>query len=195
MTTPLNRLTKHFGYLEPRQRLALIEAAAVRGDDHRWRQLMDSAPRQEWILPDHHGSSLGRCDAGRLHVISMLELLVKLWQAETYFCESMNDTEAEILNQICTLNAYELAVHHAAWIQFCQDIGSDPVASIECLSSLLVHTDLPPSEHTADTIKAACPKLFEHPDQPVLTVEAVLQGYHYLLAKREEEWTQKPNHQ
>src|SRR5579859_2918692 len=73
-------LAKLYGHLTARERLPLIMAAAVRGDEEERRRLVDSAPKVELQVPDFFGLGKALAEAADIHLLTLLDLAANFWQ-------------------------------------------------------------------------------------------------------------------
>ena len=184
-----NRIGRIYDGLTPRERVAAINAAAIRDDEAERQRLLNSAPLVRFNVVEHHGVSVGLREVTDGYVIAMLETLATFWRGEAGQNEAWDDDEAERWHQLTEYAAYRLRVLREAWRQFSAELQVDPDAGVACRSELLTHLDaMPTSEETAAEIRAICPTIFTDAESQPLAVEEVLESYWVLFAHQERKW-------
>src|SRR5437763_1971729 len=73
-----NALAKHYGSLTPLERLPLLMAASVRGDEAEWQRLVMSAPKVTYRVPHQFGTGMALGEVSNLHFMEALHLSAML---------------------------------------------------------------------------------------------------------------------
>jgi len=123
-----NALAKLYDRLSPRERLPLIVAASVRGDEAERGRLMRTAPRSLYRLPDYHGLADALQDAALLHLLEVLDLVALFLQASGSEEQSaiLKDQEHdERWMRIVRMAAYLITARRDAWRLLCGELGID----------------------------------------------------------------------
>lgn len=142
-------LARLYGHLTARERLPLLMAAAVRGDEEERRRLMESAPKIGFQVPDHFGLGNALAEASNLHLLTLLDLAANFWQwwglwlapkgrAESGQGKGKAKAEADKTREfrlyaMVRYHAYRFLVHVDAWKQFCSELRVDPDAGLSCM--------------------------------------------------------------
>jgi hypothetical protein len=133
-------LAKLYDRLTPRERLHLLLAAAVRGDEAEAQRLMRSAPRLHLSLPDYHGLSDGLLLLTFFHALDPLERGLLYWHATGAAAEAeefpvgKEDTDvAERLWAVPRLTANRLGVEAHGWTRFRAELHLDGEALLRDL--------------------------------------------------------------
>jgi len=124
-------LEKLYDSLTARERLPLMVAAAGRGDEAEAERLSRSAPTLTFRVPDYHGLSEGLFALTALHLMTVLELVGRYWQASAVLAvaarlpkEEVQVREQQFLASVRLL-AFELVTHAEAWGLFCGGLHLD----------------------------------------------------------------------
>jgi hypothetical protein len=75
-----NGLARHYKALTPWERLPLIAAASVRGDEVERDRLARSAPRHDFRVPDYWGLCEGLEELAALYLLRQLDLAALYWR-------------------------------------------------------------------------------------------------------------------
>jgi hypothetical protein len=132
MTVNTNTLAKLYDRLSPRERLPLILAASLRGDEPEKERLARTAPRALYRLPDYHGLSEGLLLTAMLHVVQTLSLGVWFWRASTALAEAGFDKSKRGRGQerrrgdALRLAGYLITVEVDGWALFCERLRIEP---------------------------------------------------------------------
>ena len=126
-----NGLAKLYEHLSALERLPLIVAASVRGDEIEKKRLARSAPSCGYRFPDYHGLADGIIQASLLHTIQLLDLAALYWQTSGMIAETDEDDEdsRDRLEQMIggkRLLAYVFLVHVDGWRKFLSEMQIDP---------------------------------------------------------------------
>jgi hypothetical protein len=140
-----NALAKHYGHLTARERLPLIMAAAIRGDEAERQRLMASAPKVRLQVSDHFGLGSALTEVVNLHLLMLLELAASFWQwwgvwlAPKSGTDGQGTKKAKVaadkdreFSAYCMVRfyAYRFLVHVDAWKQFCCELSIDAEAPL-----------------------------------------------------------------
>jgi hypothetical protein len=123
-----NAVAKHYGHLRPQERLALIVAAATRGDEVDRRRLMDSAPKVTYRIPDHSPWWMAFRELvalQRVELLNLAGLLVGCYQAASPGGGDAAET-GQRLRATTMFYAYLFNVHVAGWRLFCGELHMPP---------------------------------------------------------------------
>jgi hypothetical protein len=112
------KLSKHYGALDPAERLALVLAAGARGDDVEHARLMGSAPRVMWQVPDTFGRSLALLVVSAHMRMKVLELAALFFRTRA-LAREMDGTSAERLECVAGVYGYLFRTHAEGWVRFC----------------------------------------------------------------------------
>jgi hypothetical protein len=128
-----NGLAKHYEMLTPWERVPLMMAADMRGDEAEAFRLRNSAPCNAFDVPDYRGFSEGLRDLGHLHMLMQLELAAGYWHARALLLENpavLEKDHEESWNQklgkVLQLLAFRLLRNANGWELFCVDLNIDP---------------------------------------------------------------------
>ena len=184
-----NRLSRLYDGLAPRQRVAAIHSAAVRGDEADRQRLIAASPMVRFDVPAYHGTSIALKNVANRYAILYIETLVLFWRAEAGHPEAWGDDEAERWAQLAKYSAYRLRVQREAWQQFCTELQIDPAAIVDCLTPLINGPDsAPSSEDSPEAIRELCPTLFTDSEEQPPTVESELEYLWVFFADEEKQW-------
>jgi hypothetical protein len=128
----LSKLTRHYELLSPWERLPLIVAAGVRGDDSERERLIGSAPKYAFRVPDHWGLAQGVDRLVMVHIAMQLDLAASYWHlsaalAELSFgrCRRAARQRQDRLLNLLRLTAYRLVTYAEAWKLLTADLQID----------------------------------------------------------------------
>jgi hypothetical protein len=126
-----NVLAKLYDRLTPQERLPLIFAASIRGDDVERDRLARSAPRNCFRIPDYHGLAEGVLLAAMFHRMEQLDLAALFWRNSAALADERdfrgkegNAREAR-LNGTLRLFAYLFVVNAEGWKRYCSEARLD----------------------------------------------------------------------
>jgi hypothetical protein len=126
-----NALAKLYDRLTPLERLPLIAAASLRGDEAEYVRLVNSAPRRLYKLPDYYWHSDNHRTLTLLHLVCMLDLAALYWRASGLLesIAALRGANAEerchkILGMLLML-AYRYCNEAEAWRRFCAGLKID----------------------------------------------------------------------
>lgn len=111
-------LQKHYPKLSASERLALLIAAAARGDEAERYALLDSAPRLTFTVPHTYGLMRGFTRLALWHVASQLETA---WTMAVL--AHMDDDQSF---HAVLFAAYRFCMQADAWRAFCGEMGVKP---------------------------------------------------------------------
>jgi hypothetical protein len=117
-----DRLAKLYDRLTPRERLPLILAASVRGDEIEADRLARSAPRLTYQLPDYHGLANALLQLSLCHLAELLSLAAQFWGTGFLFREDLREESAP---EALQLLAYAFTVRCDGWERFCAGLQID----------------------------------------------------------------------
>jgi hypothetical protein len=121
------RLAKHYDKLTPRERLPLILAAGIRGDDAEQARLSHSAPKVAYSVPDYFGLAHAFCDVGDLHLLELLDLAAQYFRA-FWLAKGRADADGGGRLDRALFFGWKINILLAGWRQFCAEIGMDSEA-------------------------------------------------------------------
>jgi hypothetical protein len=136
-----NSLTKLYDHLEPHERLALIVAAAGRGDEADAQRLVRSSPGNLWKLPTYWGLAQGVIRLSSLYIMRQLDNAVRFWKVQGL----LGSREAfsvggggwrgsrEQCYRVLRLVAYELTVRADAFQRLMTELNTDAQALLDGL--------------------------------------------------------------
>jgi hypothetical protein len=132
-----NNLAKLYDRLKPAERLPLIIAAGRRGDEVERRRLAQAAPRTAYRVPDHFALGLALQESATFHIVELLDLAAKFWQAWGLWgwCQHPDrqkrpDEEVRMLGMV-QWHAYLFTIHVEAWQRFCGELQIEAVALLD----------------------------------------------------------------
>jgi hypothetical protein len=149
-TDSLGRLYDRF---TPRERLPLLIAAARRGDRIELHRLQDSAPKEDWTMPDyvHHVDAFFQMV--HFHVETVMDLGMHFWQWwGLCMARAVHNQAGEGLGQKkrgqataakrlaarygCLVRYYaaRFVAHVDGWKQFCAELHVDPEAALDYMT-------------------------------------------------------------
>ncbi len=115
-----NGLVKHYDLLTPAERLALIMAAALRGDEQERARLVTSAPRKAYAVQDHAGLTHAYHALCVTHLLEVTELaalyLFVLGRVE----REEDEDEGRVVEGALWLG-YLVKAKQAGWRLFCAE--------------------------------------------------------------------------
>jgi hypothetical protein len=185
-------IARHYDRLTPRERLPLIIAASVRGDETERERLVHSAPRVGYRLPDYHGMAEGMQLLALLHLGELLDLAALLWRASLPLtdpddCPGKEGKERkERALGTVRMFAYLFTVSLDGWNRFCSDLKVEPPGLLndlpgwatvnlsanaarrvafspeEATAWLRKGTDEPAEARTAESVAAELQQALEH---------------------------------
>ena len=124
--------TPCYQILTPWERLPLLVAAALRGDDVDQERLARSAPRNSFRSPDFWGLAEGIGNLAQLYLIRQLDLAAVYWRVMTYLEQgplgrcAEDQPQEDRLGMMAKLTAYRFVVGTDGWNRFCADLHLDP---------------------------------------------------------------------
>jgi len=120
-------LSRHYGTLSAAERLALMTAAAARGDEAEGDRLTVAAPRVMWRVPHTFGRALSLLAVSSQHRMERLELAALFFRASDA-ADAARGRDAARLRDTAWLYAYLLLAHADGWARFCESEAIDPTA-------------------------------------------------------------------
>jgi hypothetical protein len=122
-----NTLAKHYRHLSVRERLALIQAAQVRGDDVEHQRLRDAAPLRPWQMPDYLMPYIALNTLSLMYIAEQLDHLAVYWHA---LWRLDDDQDQKPLDwKVCAEgSAYVFTRNTEAWKRFCAGLNIDAAA-------------------------------------------------------------------
>lgn len=134
-----NTLAKQYDKLTPRERLPLILAASVRGDEAERDRLARSAPRVGLRVQDYFGLSQAFVEVSHLHFMESLDFAGHYLEALAVASAEKprkHKKEDDIFGpdwELAMLLGYRFHSHRAGWKLFCSELRLDPDAFCEIL--------------------------------------------------------------
>jgi len=145
-----DNLTKLYDQLTPHERLPLIIAAGVRGDQAEQQRLSASAPKERYQAPNYYRLSRALKEAVYLHLLTLLDLAALFWGGWGLWnglgLANAADTgrrkrprrkaEAEgslgwWAHGICRYYAARFVAHVEGWKLFCSELHIDPEVQLQ----------------------------------------------------------------
>jgi hypothetical protein len=117
------QLNRHYENLTPQERFSLIVAAGIRGDEADREQLVRSAPRKAFSVPNHRGYAEGFAEVGNLYVAQQLQTGVWMWRAMTVIESGEKDNPR--MEQCLAMFAHRFLVMQRAWRLLGEEYGVD----------------------------------------------------------------------
>jgi hypothetical protein len=215
-------LAKHYGHLTAPERLPLLMAAALRGDEEERLRLMGSAPKVGFQVPDYFGLGNALTEATTLYLLTLLDLAANFWQWWGLWLAPKGPTDSDKGKRKATAkanqsrefrlycmvryHAYRFVAHVDAWKQFCSELTIDPEAGLNLLPGwdIATRTRVQAGELAFTREDAALFLLSEavEPDGAeaavmevlqVETVEGLAKAWHTILDRRQKWWTGNSN--
>ncbi len=128
--TTLDQIKKQYNKLTQRERFALMVKAQARGNDIEYRELIRSAPRKHWSMPDTNGLSEGFHFLTMFHVMAMLNniavfyFLVMAWDDDQK--EIMIEGKAYTIADVYMFQHRNMIGDRDAFRAVCQEYNLDP---------------------------------------------------------------------
>lgn len=126
-----NGLAKLYDRLTPHERLPLIVAASLRGDDAERDRLVNSAPKHLYKVQDYYWLADGFQSLTLIHLVQMLELSSLYWRAsgllesiDAVYGDKGEKRSDEILGLLRML-AFRYCNEADAWRRFCAGLSID----------------------------------------------------------------------
>jgi hypothetical protein len=131
-------LAREYGNLTPQERLPLIVAASLRGDEAERGRLMRSAPTACYKLPDYYGLAKGVERLALLHLLELLDLAALHWHCSDRLdaaAASGEDDGGRMARSraVVRLLGYRFTVKAGAWRQLCGELRIDAEALLRDL--------------------------------------------------------------
>jgi hypothetical protein len=184
------RLAKHYGALEPWERVALVVAAAARDDLQEVDRLSGAAPRLRFNAPDHLGHLEGIEFVSLLYMVRQLDLTCLYWRISGALESCSADGDDARTRRLCDRLyrvmrglGYVMTAHAAAWRRLCAELAIDPDALTrglwghDTLARALVAAET--DACSADEMRAFAKA--RDPAAEVVTVESSLAGLREVL--------------
>jgi hypothetical protein len=129
-----NSLSKHYGILTAAERLSLMMAAGVRGDDVEHARLADAAPRVTRRVPHTFGRALALLDVFNHHRMERLNLAALFFKAaalaDFFKTAALADASkgglTEQLRNAVRMYGYLVKANAEGWARFCAAEQLDP---------------------------------------------------------------------
>jgi hypothetical protein len=129
-------LSRHYDTLEPRERLPLIIAASLRGDEVEKERLVRTAPKRTWAVPDFHGFAEGLREQVVEYLLQQLSGASLVWEALCYLAqkgESTEESSPELVPDWLRFYAYGIVARAEGWKVFCAEVPLDSAALLQQL--------------------------------------------------------------
>jgi hypothetical protein len=131
-------LAREYDKLKPRERLPLIVAASLRGDEAERGRLMRSAPTALCMLPDYHGLAEGVERLALMHLLELLDLATMYWHCSDRLdgaAASRKSAKGGVAKRgtMVRLLGYLFTVKAGAWKQLCGELQIDAEALLQDL--------------------------------------------------------------
>ena len=120
-----NALARQYDQLTPRERFALLLAAAARDDEFERNRLLLSAPRRQYSISDHHGVAESFSWLSDYHFTAVLDLAARYFEAFAELPRSRKK-DADDAWDIVMLLGYLFQTYLTGWRKFCAGLNVDP---------------------------------------------------------------------
>jgi hypothetical protein len=153
-----NGLARHYGCLRPEERLPLLLAAILRGDEQETDRLSNTAPRVQYRVPDDYPLANAFRAVGYLHLAEVLAEATDYLLALSCFTHAKDPAIAKKVYGLARLNAYRLLTSMDGWRIFCEEMHVDLVAclgegsrgdTLQTVAGLAAHHAFTPEEGDA----------------------------------------------
>jgi hypothetical protein len=153
-----NGLAKHYHCLRLEERLPLLLAANLRGDDEEANRLSETAPRLVYRVPDDYPFCNAFRALGYQHLADVLAEATDYLLALSCFTHARDPALAEQVYGLARLNAYRLLTSLDGWRIFCEEMRVDPAAclgegsrgaTLQTVAGLATHHAFTPEEADA----------------------------------------------
>jgi hypothetical protein len=188
-------LNKLYGQLLPRERLPLIMAASLRGDEPERSRLTQTAPKALYRLPDYHGPADALRHLALVQHARVLERATHFYQALALLAGPAEDADGEDsprrILRTARLLAYALVTEVDGWRAFCAKLAIDADQLVRALDS---HATAKEAEEEARelafTLEEVVAELRRRGQEPegLLTADAVAANGELLLAEQAAAW-------
>jgi hypothetical protein len=118
-------VARHYDKFTPRERFALLMAAAARGDEVELSRLLLTAPRKHYSTSDHHGVVQAFSWLSDYQFAALLELAALYFEAFADLRGSRKKDDEEAWD-IVMLLGYIFQTYLRGWHKFCADLHVDP---------------------------------------------------------------------
>jgi len=193
----VNGLSKLYDRLKPAERLPLIVAAAVRGDEVERQRLALSAPKALYQVPDHFALGMAMQEVSTIHIVALLDLAANFWLwwglwgwGEHPSRKKTAEREVRTFGLV-QWYAYQFTINDQAWQRLCAEMKIEAAAMLDFMpgANILQRT----REHIPDlvpTFEQACIILRLADIEVVMppTVEEVLDSLRELVKRCEARW-------
>jgi hypothetical protein len=129
----LASLTRNYDQLSPWERVPLIIAACARGDDSERENLVGSAPKLGFRVPDYWGLTQGLDQLAVLHVLLQLDMAAFYWRISAIMAESpsfrrsKHDRQLEARrDRMLRMIGYRIITEAEAWKLLASELQIDP---------------------------------------------------------------------
>jgi hypothetical protein len=118
-------LSRQYDKLTPRERFALLVAAAARGDDTERTRLLLAAPPRQYTVSDHHGVVESFTWLSDYHFTALLDLAACYLEAFAEVRRSRTKDDEGDFEYVLALG-YLFQTYLRGWRRFCADLHVDP---------------------------------------------------------------------
>jgi hypothetical protein len=118
-------LAKQYNQLTPRERFALLMAAAARGDEWERTQLLLCGPRKQHSVSDHYGVVVSFSWLSDFHFAELLNLAACYFEVCADLRNGRKEIDEEAFEHMMFLG-YVFQTYLAGWKKFCADLHVDP---------------------------------------------------------------------
>ena len=188
------RLASHYDALTARERVSLLLAANIRGDEVEAGRLMESAPTMAYRVVHHHFLVEALYDLSLLHLARLLEATALILKADSLLVANERspkkkpDREEFELRLLATMRktATRIVVLQEGWQRFCAEMQIDADASLRGLPGCdIVESNMQRARRMALTEEERA-ALVAMPEGPRMgTFEDVYAEYLAMLEMRE----------
>src|SRR5262245_15601287 len=118
-------LARQYDKLTPRERFALLVAAAARGDEFERSRLILSGPQKNYRVSDHFGLVMSFSWLSDYHFTELLDLAGCYFEAFAELRGSRKKDDEEAWDNVMLLG-YLFQTSLRGWHKFCADLNVDP---------------------------------------------------------------------
>jgi hypothetical protein len=185
-------LARHYGVLTPEERLPLIMAASVRGDETEYGRLMHSAPKVSYRVPDYFGHGVALSDVSHITFMELLDtaaLFLRCFASGDH----MDEEHGERMFDAARAFGFVLKTKLAGWRAFCRDHGFDAEALWKMLPGRGTVADAErlaaDVAFTAEGIIAYFKRLRDEEPGTMISAESFARGLNECFSARLEFWS------
>lgn len=112
-------LARHYDALKPLERIAVINAAWMRGDDAEAAALQSAAPQATYNVPEHFWVGAALRQVELIYLVGQLDRCALFWQWLAFDGKDALHDPSDPMHAVC----YRLVADHDGWALFCEGLG------------------------------------------------------------------------